>query len=407
MKILYGVQATGQGHISRARAMAGALREKGVEVTWLFSGRPRDALFDMQPFGDYLHREGLSFATRAGRIRYRATLRRNNPGQFIRDITRLDLAGYDAIVTDFEPVTAWAGRLAGARTIGIGHQYAFGKQTPRAGHSWWAERIMRYFAPVATPLGLHWHPYDANVLPPILDLPELPRVQGEHVLVYLPFEDQAAVTRLLLQLPGHSFVQYAPGLVSERLANVTRCPASIDGFKQHLATSRGVICNSGFELVSECLHWGKPVLTKPLAGQMEQLSNAHALRQLAYARVCDSLGPDILQDWLACPPAPPARPFANVAAALADWLAAGASGDPALLARALWRESPGIPAAPALGQNSGMGYCVGSSGATGLPAAHVPPTPHPRDAPAGRRQSRRHRHPAFYRQRRLQELSRQ
>ena len=51
MKILYGVQGTGQGHISRARAMARVLDRHGVEVTWLFSGRDRGALFDMDLFG--------------------------------------------------------------------------------------------------------------------------------------------------------------------------------------------------------------------------------------------------------------------------------------------------------------------------------------------------------------------
>ena len=53
MRILYGVQATGQGHISRARAMAEAFEPLGVEVCWLFSGRPRGRLFDMEPFGHY------------------------------------------------------------------------------------------------------------------------------------------------------------------------------------------------------------------------------------------------------------------------------------------------------------------------------------------------------------------
>ena len=73
MKILYGVQATGQGHISRARAMASALQQHDVEVTWLFSGRSAERLFDMEPFGDFEHRRGLTFATRAGNIRYLET----------------------------------------------------------------------------------------------------------------------------------------------------------------------------------------------------------------------------------------------------------------------------------------------------------------------------------------------
>jgi uncharacterized protein (TIGR00661 family) len=339
MRILYGVQATGQGHISRARAMAGALQDNGVAVTWLFSGRPRERLFDMEPFDDYLHRDGLSFVTRSGRIRYRATIAGNNLAQFARDASRLNLSRYDAVVTDFEPVTAWAGRLAGVRTIGIGHQYAFGRETPKAGHRWWTELIMRNFAPVTLPLGLHWHPYAANVLPPILDLPELRAEPEDHFLVYLPFEDQAAVTALLRQLHGYRFAQYAPGLSAQILGNVRHCPPSITGFKHDLASSRGVICNSGFELISECLHWGKPVFTKPLRGQMEQLSNALALQQLGYATVSDRLSAEKLSSWLSAPQTPAARPFADVATALAQWLAAGATAPALQLSQDLWRQT--------------------------------------------------------------------
>ena len=67
-----------------------------------------------------------------------------------------------------------------------------------------------------------------------------------------------------------------------------RQKANIDGFKRDLATARGVICNTGFELISECLQWGKPVL-RPLAKQMEQLSNAAALEQLGYATTMEAL----------------------------------------------------------------------------------------------------------------------
>ncbi|MBP7664242.1 MAG: glycosyltransferase, partial [Shewanella sp.] len=39
MRILYGVQGTGNGHLSRARVMAKALMKQDIEVDFLFSGR--------------------------------------------------------------------------------------------------------------------------------------------------------------------------------------------------------------------------------------------------------------------------------------------------------------------------------------------------------------------------------
>lgn len=339
MKILYGVQATGQGHISRARAMAESLSRYRVQVDWLFSGRAREKLFDMEPFGDFMHRRGLTFTTRDGSIRHLRTAIDNNIPVFLRDIYRLDVTRYDLVVTDFEPVTAWAGRLRGVNTIGIGHQYAFGGNAPTAGDHWLSRFIMRNFAPVKIGLGLHWHNYDPYTLPPILDLGEAAVSTGEHFLVYLPFEDQDMVTRRLHSHGRYEFVQYAPGLELARVGNVRRHPTSVAAFKQDLHSCRGVICNAGFELLSECLQLGKPALTRPLAGQTEQLSNAVALNRLGYAATMNELDDVCLEDWLRNTPRAPDVHFADAAAALAQWMNEGCMESPERLGERLWLRS--------------------------------------------------------------------
>ena len=339
MHILYGVQATGQGHISRARAMSAALARQNVQVTWLFSGRPRDELFDMEPFGNYQHRRGLTFTTEAGQVQYGATILNNNPVQFIRDAARLDLSPFDLLVTDYEPIVAWAAKYSGRSCIGIGHQYAFGQDTPVSGSNWISKKIMNHFAPVDIPLGLHWLPYADNVLPPILDLPSRPLSRSDHVLVYLPFEDQGRITWLLQQIPDQRFIQYTKGPHSRVLDNVCLKPSSIATFKQDLASCYGVICNTGFELISECLHWGKPVLTKPLARQMEQLSNALALQQLGHARVVNELSIEKISSWLHTHSTTPSLHFPDVALVLAQWLASTCQRPPEALARELWRDT--------------------------------------------------------------------
>lgn len=337
MRILYGVQATGQGHISRARAMAHALSEHNIDVTWLFSGRPRDKLFDMEPFGEFEHRLGLTFVTESGRLRYRKTALSNNLLRFRRDVASLDVTRYDLVVTDYEPVTAWAGKLSDTAVIGLGHQYAFGPGTPVAGDSVIQRTVMQRFAPVARPVGLHWAAFGNNALPPILDLPSIADIEQEDfVLVYLPFEDQHGVTQWLNQFTGHRFKQYASTLDDTQVGNVERRRANIAGFKDDLARCRGVICNSGFELISECLQWHKPVLTRPLAGQMEQLSNAAALESLGYAAVMRQLDSEHAQHWLDHPRPPPAINFPDVATRLARWLADGARDPADVLCAELW-----------------------------------------------------------------------
>ena len=336
-KILYGVQGTGQGHISRARGLAHALRDFDVDVTWLFSGREKSKLFDMEPFGNFKHREGITMVTEAGRMRYRKTAFNLAPATFLKDVNRLDLDPYDLIACDYEPVTAWAAKARGREIIGIGHQYAFGKNTPLSGDNAVSRLVMNQFASVDIPVGLHWAPFDNTILPPILDLPDIDRdATRDHVLVYLPFEDQDATTRWLQGFADTSFIQYSPAVSDEQQGNVLRQKANIDGFKRDLATAKGVICNTGFELISECLQWGKPVLTRPLAKQMEQLSNAAALEQLGYATTMEALNTQKARAWLDDMPSAPKIHFKDVAATLARWLARGAKESVEQLSRELW-----------------------------------------------------------------------
>lgn len=326
MKILYGVQGTGNGHISRARMMAKAFAARtdcDMEVTFLFSGRPREEYFDMQCFGDCRYRNGLSFVTEAGKINHLKSALYNNPIGFIREVTQLDVSPYELIITDFEPVTAWAGKLSGTTVLGLGHQYAFGHNIPLAGYSLLASLIMRYFAPATVKLGLHWHHFGHSILPPIIDNSHQRSDCQQSIMVYLPFEDQHRVCTLLNSLPDYRFSQYSSALSDQQKGNVAQRKACHQGFKQDLAASQAVICNAGFELVSECLNIGLPILVKPVKGQFEQQSNAAALTQLGYGEAIHSLDREPIAHWLGKHKAAPTVRFNDTAAAVVDWLLAG------------------------------------------------------------------------------------
>lgn len=339
MKILFGIQGTGNGHISRARVLAKYLAQQPLTVDYLISGRKKEQLFNMDAFGDFQHRTGLTFATRDGKIDYLATAKNNQLLNFFREINSLDLASYDLIISDFEPVTAWAGKRANKTVLGIGHQYAFGKNTPLAGDSWLSRMIMRNFAPTTLSMGLHWHPYDQSILPPIIDTKLTVKNPSDHIVVYLPFECQEQVCQLLTHFPEQKFKLYSPELTDGERGNISLRKTSYLPFKADLASAKRVICNSGFELISECLHLGLPILTKPLNGQMEQHSNALALKQLKYAKVVTHLEVDGIKQWLAQKFNQESKPLPNVAKALAQWIAAGRWQDHQALANQLWQET--------------------------------------------------------------------
>ena len=247
--------------------MAEALAKAGVEVDWVFSGRERERFFDMDVFGDFQVFKGLTFATRDGRVDLRRTMNDTSMRGLWRDIRSLDLSRYDLVVTDFEPVVAWAARSQGMPCIGIGHQYAFSHDIPKAGHSMVSEAIMRWFAPVTVGLGVHWHHFGAPILPPIIETVQAP-IPGalSKALVYLPFENSQATLALLNGLTGNAdFVMHCSDIEPGQYGRVTVRGFSRDGFQASLAECGSVICNAGFELASEALSMGKRILVKAAA----------------------------------------------------------------------------------------------------------------------------------------------
>lgn len=126
MKILYGIQGTGNGHTTRARHMAKALdKHPDIQVDYLFSGRSANTYFDMHDFTPYKTRQGFTFVSNGGQIRHIKTLLNNNMFRFFKDVSNLQVSDYDLLVNDFEPVTAWTAKKEGIPSLSISHQAAF------------------------------------------------------------------------------------------------------------------------------------------------------------------------------------------------------------------------------------------------------------------------------------------
>lgn len=299
MKIFYGIQGTGNGHITRGRIMARELQAADLDVTYLFTGRPQDKFFAMEVFNGHQWREGLTFATHKGKINHFKTVLQSKPLNFLKDIQRLDLSAYDLVICDFEPVTAWAARRQNKKTVGICHQYAFQHQIPRAGHDPVSEAVLKNFAPVDLSIGLHWHHFDQPILPPVIETPFIPeRVQKNKIVVYLPFEDQQHIIKLFAPFNNFEFFIYSPDAVPSHHAHIHCKPLSLTGFQRDLSDCTGIICNAGFELASEALQLGKKILVKPVHAQMEQASNAAALSLLGYGQMMQTVDTKRIEQWL-------------------------------------------------------------------------------------------------------------
>lgn len=338
MKILYGVQATGNGHISRARAMGKYLAQAGVSVDYVFSGRPADQFFDMQQFGNFAVKRGLTFVTQAGKVNYWQSVKQASLSQLRQDINSLDVSGYDLVLTDFEPITAHAARRANKRSLALGHQYAFLHQIPMQDANLITQSVFKYFAPAQVQLGLHWHHFNQPILPPIIDEAEpAVAVNPVQVLVYLPFEAQTQVMSWLAPLTDYQFNVYGPGLTKAEHGHIKTHPPALDPFKADLASCQYVLSNAGFELISEALQLSKKIMVKPLIGQMEQQSNALALAQLNLASRSSNLDTQVIASWLNNNQQHQAVQYPNVASAITRWLLQDSNNDINALVKQLWQ----------------------------------------------------------------------
>ncbi|RYV03079.1 glycosyltransferase [Shewanella sp. OPT22] len=338
MRILYGVQGTGNGHLSRARVMAESLKKSDIHVDYMFSGRETDGFFDMAPFGDYQVMRGMTFQTKAGRIDVSKTVSSNFSTSILKDIDSLDLNDYDLVLNDYEPISAWAAKRQGVPSISISHQAAMKHDVPKVGRNWFNDIFVNHFAPVEIALGCHWHHFGFPILPPFVDVGEVKAEYNHKVLVYLPFESPNAIVKFLLRFDDYQFLIYHAEQPSVELpSHIIWHGFDRVGFKQNLASCGGVVCNAGFELVSEALTLGKKILVKPLLGQFEQLSNVAALELLAAADAMKKLDEDSLSRWLKKSSPEPVK-YPKVGDNLVKWIEQGDWYEHEALCSDLWSQ---------------------------------------------------------------------
>ena len=339
MKILYAVQATGNGHITRARIMAKAFKQLGVEVDWVFSGRAKENLFDMEPFGDFRVFSGLTFAIANGSIQYVKTAFKNNIFKFIRDLFNFNFNDYDLVINDFEPITAWAAKYRGVKTIGISHQMAFQKNIPIAGKNFIAKAVLKNFAPVTTPIGLHWNHFGQSLLPPIIDEPHnYYELSKKDILVYFPFCDKQQLIDWFAPFTQYNFHIFHGYSDASGFSHIKLYPFSRENFQEKQHRCSGVITAAGFELPSEAIQLGQQLLIVPLANQIEQQSNAQALENLERATIIDNFSHRTLEQWLQQSPLT-AKPYPNVALEVAKWLVNSENESLENLSKRLWAET--------------------------------------------------------------------
>ena len=302
MNILYGVNATGNGHISRSRITISELKKRGHNVTVLFSGRKVKDFFDLEEFRPYIIKKGFTFVFKKGKLNVFKTLLNIDLIQFVRDVFKIK-KGYDVVVTDFEPISAYAARKLGIHCIGIGHQYSFLKKIPKSFKMKLASLFfLRFYTPINSTISSHFYHFNQSILPPFIEKglknQDAVPVKKNTFLVYLAWEEQDQMISILNTIKGNEFIYYSSVDKVVQIGNVTLKPFSNKYFKQDLISCNGLLTNAGFQLPAEAIYLGKKILCKPLVGQPEQEHNAKTLKRLEHATVCEEFTKDEIEMWI-------------------------------------------------------------------------------------------------------------
>lgn len=281
MKILYAIQGTGNGHISRAREIIPHLQQYG-ELDILISGTQADVSLH-HPVQFKLHGFSFVFGQKGG-VDHLKTFKIMNLRTFRKDAMQLPLAQYDLIINDFEPVTAWACKWRNIPSVALSHQAAFlSPLTPKPKSYNWANLILKHYAPTQHHVGFHFKAYDSFIHTPVIrsEIRNLNVTNSGHYTVYLPAYADVKLLPYFKQFKDIKWEVFSKHTkMSYRDGNVLVRPVHNEKFNQSLASCEGLLTGGGFEGPAEALFLKKKLMVVPMRSQYEQQCNAYALQDL-------------------------------------------------------------------------------------------------------------------------------
>lgn len=282
MKVLYAIQGTGNGHIARATDLVPEFKKYG-DVDVLLSGQhselklPFDVKYRVQGFG--------FFFGKTGGVDLAKTWRKNSIGKLLREVAKLPVHEYDLVISDFEPVSAWACLIRRRVCFGMSHQSAVVDAiAPRPSKSsWWGEAILKFYAPVSEKVGFHFRRLNGHISTPVIrkSIREIvPDNQGYYT-VYLPAYSDMHIIRILAEIRDVGWQVFSKHAgTSYSFNNIFITPVDGDKFVESLSNCTGVLCNAGFETPSEALFLGKKLCVVTMKNQYEQACNAEMLKDM-------------------------------------------------------------------------------------------------------------------------------
>lgn len=302
MKIFYAIQATGNGHISRAIQLYPYLQKYGT-VDFFLSGNNASLNIGLpikfKSKGCSLH------YSKCGGLDYWDIAKNIKPIQLYKEAKALPIKNYDVVINDFESITSLACKLQNVPSIQFGHQASFiSNATPRPEKkSIIGELILKHYAPSPKNIGLHFEKYDSFIYPPIIkdEITKAEPTNLQHITIYLPSFQKDCLEKAFKKVKDVAFHWFLSDVEFRYTdGNITYYPINQKLFNQSLISCDGIITGGGFETPAEALYLGKKILSIPIQNHYEQECNAEALKQMGIPVVYE-VGNDfdkIIENWL-------------------------------------------------------------------------------------------------------------
>jgi uncharacterized protein (TIGR00661 family) len=303
MKILYGVPGEGMGHATRSKVIiTHLLKEHDVRV--VSSSRAYEFLNKQFP-GRVYEIKGLNFVYKDGGVEKLKTFQailKKSPHDLFENFKAYKKINKeftpDIVITDFETSVYLYAKYLKVPVIDVDNIQVISRckleiKLPKEEKFNFnlAKTICKYRVPDCDNYLLSTF-FDAEIvkenttfIPPILrdEIINAKTDYKNHILVYQTSSSQQNLIKVLNEVEGENFLVYGCN-IDEVNGNCTLKKFSETGFIKDLATSKAIISNGGYSLISEAVYLHKPICSFPITNQFEQYMNAAYIEKLNYGK---------------------------------------------------------------------------------------------------------------------------
>ena len=310
MKILFGVQTEGNGHITQCIATKQYLQSQGIEVTTAFAAKKKRGLpkYFTDEFNviDY---NGFDFVfDNVGRVVIWKTIVKNTfelPRlivSFIKICSIIQKEKPDAIFNYYEPLVGLTALFfKNIKYVSFGHQYAMDSVIYPRINGYIVQKLFLSIINKITSIrakivALSYYEFNDTTMivsPPILraESYSISDKKEDFVLVYLMNEDM--LPQLISQAKKYPDIniQCFTKLTKQydELPNLKLF--NLDGklFQEKMKVCKSVVCSGGFETSAEAIYQNKPLLMIPMPNHYEQHANCNDAYLNSYAIYSESI----------------------------------------------------------------------------------------------------------------------